>query len=119
MKLLVQEPGVEATAVQLPAGSTAVDTAFYKDGQLALLLAPVQQRGAGAAGSSDGASLALLSLSELTFVSVPAQQQAADILQVRRLCRMIVECDITLSVLITEVHHTQCVENMQQLNCGS
>lgn len=78
----VQEPGVEATAVQLPAGSAAMDTAFYRDGQLALLLAPAQQQGSGAGGSG-GTSLALLPLSELTFVAVPAQQHAADILQVR------------------------------------
>jgi hypothetical protein len=68
----------QAAAVQLPPGSTAVDTAFYKDSQLALLLAPERSNGS----DGGGVSLALLPLSGLPLVAVPAEQQAADILQV-------------------------------------
>lgn len=77
--MAVQGPEVQAAAVQLPPGSTAVDTAFYKDGQLALLLAP---EGSGGGSDGVGVSLALLPLSGLPLVAVPAEQQAADILQV-------------------------------------
>lgn len=75
--MVMQAPEVQAAAVQLPPGSTAVDTAFYKDGQLALLLTP--SRDGGGAG---GGTLALLPLSGLPFVAVPAEQQAVSILQV-------------------------------------
>ena len=77
--MVMQAPEVQAAAVQLPPGSTAVDTAFYKDGQLALLLTPSRD-GGGAGGGS--ATLALLPLSGLPFVAVPAEQQAVSILQV-------------------------------------
>ena len=70
---------MQAAAVQLSAGSTAVDTAFYKDGQLALLVSPVQH---SSSDSSSAVSLALLPLSGLPFVAVPVEQQAAGILQV-------------------------------------
>jgi hypothetical protein len=77
--LTMQEPRVEAAAVQLPPGSTAADTAFYKDGQLALLLMLAQ---CGSGASNSDVILALLPLSELSFIAVPAEQQAAGVLQV-------------------------------------
>jgi hypothetical protein len=78
--MAMQGPEVQAAAVHLPPSRTAVDTAFYKDGQLALLLAP--ERSDGSDGGNGGVSLALLPLSGLPLVTVPAEQQAADILQV-------------------------------------
>lgn len=81
----VQEPAVEAAAVALPPGAAVIDTAFYKRGQLALLLQP-QAGGAAAAGGGGGdtqnGSVALLSLDELEFTPLPPQHAPADILQV-------------------------------------
>lgn len=74
--LRMQEPVVEAVAVQLPAGRV-VDTGFYQDGRLAVLL----QRQGSSAGGGAGASLMLLPL-QAAPDPLPAEQRDGDILQV-------------------------------------
>lgn len=74
---LAQEPVVEAGAVRLLAGSSVVDTEFYQDGRLAVLL----QRQSPGAGTSAGASLMLVPLHEVPQ-ALSAEQRGGDILKV-------------------------------------
>ncbi|KAL4428023.1 hypothetical protein ABPG75_002112 [Micractinium tetrahymenae] len=73
------QPAVEAALLQLPAGCAPVDLAWYKDGQLALLLA----------GEGQPCRLALLPQDDMQFTELPAELLGdADALQ---LCQLLLE----------------------------
>ena len=82
------QAGWEAAVVHLPEDSAAVDLAFYKEGQLALLLGG----SGGSAPAQDSGSacrLALLPQEHLQFVQLPGELLAdSDALQ---LCEMMLE----------------------------
>jgi hypothetical protein len=81
--------GWEAALVQLPAdNSAAVDLAFYKEGQLALLLAGSGDS-APAQDSGRACHLALLSQEQMQFVQLPGELLADS--NALQLCEMLLE----------------------------
>lgn len=73
--------------VQLPGSTVVADLAFYKDGQLALLLAPTSAGGGG--GGQGGCRLLLLSQDRLQYVQLPGELLAD--CDAQQLCQMMLE----------------------------
>lgn len=82
-----ETPGLEAAVVQLPGSTVVADLAFYKDGQLALLLAPTSAGGGG--GGQGGCRLLLLSQDRLQYVQLPGELLAD--CDAQQLCQMMLE----------------------------